>query len=257
MFVKINNIMREFLTYQNLKKNKYYLLYTKIITNANKRGNIKGDYGIEVHHILPKSLGGSNSKNNLVCLTFREHYLCHMLLTKFTKNIDKAKMCCALHVFFHFTKYRNIIHTPNSRQYEYHKRRYIDSFKYRTPHIKSDCFTFKNQKNGNVFIGNRQEFKKYSSLSNQYISALINQYQKSVKGWGVFLVQKQMFSFDEKRKSVIFSPIICEYCNKSISPMNHAKWHGINCKSHDPKKFAKQAEQITNLQKIRHFKKNI
>lgn len=36
----------------------------------------------EKHHIIPKSLGGSNEQNNLVRLTYREHYIAHWLLTK-------------------------------------------------------------------------------------------------------------------------------------------------------------------------------
>lgn len=36
----------------------------------------------ESHHILPKSLGGSNNKSNLVLLTSREHFVAHKLLTK-------------------------------------------------------------------------------------------------------------------------------------------------------------------------------
>lgn len=37
---------------------------------------------IEEHHILPRSLGGGDSKDNLVKLTAREHFICHLLLTK-------------------------------------------------------------------------------------------------------------------------------------------------------------------------------
>ncbi len=36
----------------------------------------------ECHHILPRSLGGSDSKSNLVDLSAREHFICHLLLTK-------------------------------------------------------------------------------------------------------------------------------------------------------------------------------
>lgn len=36
----------------------------------------------ESHHILPRSLGGTDDKSNLVNLTAREHYICHLLLTK-------------------------------------------------------------------------------------------------------------------------------------------------------------------------------
>lgn len=37
---------------------------------------------IETHHIIMRSLGGSNDKSNLVNLTLREHYVMHELLVK-------------------------------------------------------------------------------------------------------------------------------------------------------------------------------
>jgi hypothetical protein len=48
----------------------------------------------ELHHIVPRSLGGNNSKNNLVQLTAREHFIAHLLLAKAT---DDPKMIKALH----------------------------------------------------------------------------------------------------------------------------------------------------------------
>lgn len=36
----------------------------------------------EKHHIVPRCMGGSNKKDNLVSLTAREHFVAHWLLTK-------------------------------------------------------------------------------------------------------------------------------------------------------------------------------
>lgn len=36
----------------------------------------------EMHHILPKCMGGDDSYDNLVMLTYREHYIAHYLLAK-------------------------------------------------------------------------------------------------------------------------------------------------------------------------------
>lgn len=36
----------------------------------------------EIHHILPRCLGGTDDSDNLVKLTYREHYVAHWLLTK-------------------------------------------------------------------------------------------------------------------------------------------------------------------------------
>jgi len=75
--------------------NKYNVWYFKIIENAKSRQQIS-DY-TEIHHIIPKSLGGSNDKDNLVRLTAREHFICHVLLTKMTNNKNKDSMVFALH----------------------------------------------------------------------------------------------------------------------------------------------------------------
>jgi hypothetical protein len=60
--------------------NKYLKWYSLIIESAKTRS--KNKY-TESHHIIPKCMGGSNKKDNLVRLTYREHFLCHWLLTKF------------------------------------------------------------------------------------------------------------------------------------------------------------------------------
>lgn len=51
----------------------------------------------ERHHILPKCLGGTNDKENLVNLSAREHFICHLLLTKiYIKGSNEYyKMCHA------------------------------------------------------------------------------------------------------------------------------------------------------------------
>lgn len=42
--------------------------------------------GYETHHILPRSLGGSDSESNLIHVSTRVHYLCHWLLAKSTNS---------------------------------------------------------------------------------------------------------------------------------------------------------------------------
>ena len=57
----------------------YEKIYNKIINNARLNNNVNGKY-YEVHHILPKCLGGTDDNDNLVNLTLKEHYICHELL---------------------------------------------------------------------------------------------------------------------------------------------------------------------------------
>jgi hypothetical protein len=58
--------------------NKYEKWYNQIIANG-KSNRLAGH---ELHHILPKSLGGADDTSNLIYITTREHFICHWLLTK-------------------------------------------------------------------------------------------------------------------------------------------------------------------------------
>lgn len=63
--------------------NKYTKLYFQII-NSTTETELLGY--CEVHHIIPRSFGGSDDKDNLVKLSSRKHFLCHYLLTKMVKE---------------------------------------------------------------------------------------------------------------------------------------------------------------------------
>lgn len=58
----------------------YLKHYDLLIKKAQNRP-IPDGY-VEKHHILPKSMGGSDEKENLVYLTAREHFVAHFLLAK-------------------------------------------------------------------------------------------------------------------------------------------------------------------------------
>jgi len=74
-------------------QNKYTTCYFNIINRAQQR---QLDLYSESHHIIPKSLGGNNASENLVKLTPREHFICHLLLTKMVESTNKNKMVYAL-----------------------------------------------------------------------------------------------------------------------------------------------------------------
>jgi hypothetical protein len=76
---------------------------------------------VEKHHIIPRSLGGNNNKDNLVYLTAREHFIAHLLLSKMYSGESKSKMQLALYMFI-----KNPSLTSNrkmtSYSYEYAKK---------------------------------------------------------------------------------------------------------------------------------------
>ena len=52
----------------------YLNIYNSIIDRAKTR-NLPGY--TEKHHVVPKSIGGSDDKSNIVELTAKEHFVCH------------------------------------------------------------------------------------------------------------------------------------------------------------------------------------
>lgn len=92
----------------------YKQIYNDLCTRSQTRKWEKFTY--EKHHIIPKSLGGTDSKSNIAILTPREHALAHLLLVKFLTGEHKAKMIFALKTMVSYrNKNRNQL---TSRQYE-------------------------------------------------------------------------------------------------------------------------------------------
>lgn len=56
----------------------YEKIYNQLINRAKQRTFVDGY--TEIHHIIPKSEGGTDDKDNLVELTGREHFVAHKLL---------------------------------------------------------------------------------------------------------------------------------------------------------------------------------
>jgi hypothetical protein len=97
-------------------KNKYTKWYFNIIAAAQSR-DISGY--IEEHHIIPKSLGGTNKKENLVNLTGREHFICHWLLTKMISGTkQKYQMWNAFSCMLYRENSSQQRHKVSSRKFE-------------------------------------------------------------------------------------------------------------------------------------------
>lgn len=82
-------------------KNKYSSWYFSLLDKATIRGWTKDNAPcyVETHHVVPRSISGEKpNEGDRVCLTAREHFVAHMLLSKmFEDNKSKYKMVWALH----------------------------------------------------------------------------------------------------------------------------------------------------------------
>lgn len=214
----------------------YKLIYNRLINNAMTREIDDTEY-YERHHIIPKSIGGDNSKTNIVKLTSREHYIAHGLLVKIHKNnIDiVGKLICAF-------RYMSVdSHTGNritNRDYGWMRRLYSENHPMknkenklktsigvkkawadgkfdhlRVPRVECDCkcgcgetFTKKLTSDQRYVVGhfNRYdidydiEVKRQSESQSAYINTLTEDEKIS-------RMKKSMWSCDEVKRGVAIS----------------------------------------------------
>lgn len=92
----------------------YKKTYDALIQNRKDNPLPKDIYG-EIHHIIPKSEGGTNDSSNLIRLSAREHYIAHLLLARIYNDF---KMYCAVLYMSCKTNTHNRDYKFNSRLYE-------------------------------------------------------------------------------------------------------------------------------------------
>ena len=96
--------------------------YQKIYTNLVTRSIVRVGY-VEKHHILPRCLGGTNDKENLIELYPEEHYLAHLLLCKIYPGNQKL-----LYAAMNMTTGSMINNGKrNNKVYGWLRRQYVDS----------------------------------------------------------------------------------------------------------------------------------
>ena len=98
----------------------YQRIYDQIIDRAKSESRIKSkDVYYEAHHIIPKCMGGSDDKTNLILLTAREHFLCHWLLHLIYP--ENYKLSMAFVMMCNVKDKNQCRYTPSSRIIEYSK----------------------------------------------------------------------------------------------------------------------------------------
>jgi hypothetical protein len=111
----------------------YSTLYNSIISRAKSR-QLEGY--VEKHHIVPKCLGGDNSKENIVALTAKEHFIAHLLLCEIHRGNNKLLYAAYAMCQQNKTKKRYI---PSSRVYQRLKQEVQKEKLRQTTIICSNC----------------------------------------------------------------------------------------------------------------------
>ena len=105
----------------------YFQIIKNRINNPLPLDELERNYSYtysEIHHIIPRSFGGSDNPNNLVRLTAREHFIVHFLLYKMYKHRSQVlfpnsqkeaeryrKMAYALHLMLQLSSLKKSSYT--------------------------------------------------------------------------------------------------------------------------------------------------
>lgn len=149
----------------------YLKIYNNIIEKY-KRLNLQKskDLYIETHHIIPKCLDGNDNNKNLVNLTAKAHFICHLLLTKIYKNNKQIynKLYQALFMMSVMKNNFQKRHIITSKQYEKIRVEYAN-FRKNTPQTKEA-----NEKRRKKLLG-RKVWNAGLTKENNLILKLIGQ----------------------------------------------------------------------------------
>ena len=235
--------------------------YKSLINHAKKQNRKLGNGNYyEVHHILPRSLGGQDIEENLVLLTAREHYLAHYLLWKFTNGEEKTKMLHAFRLMSLVGDY----YVFSSRAFE---RAKLDFQKIiNKPVICLQTLeVFPSLRTAAFWIISQQEEKSKQLSIEKNLSSMLNSGRKSCYGYNFeFYDENKNYQKKEKCSNKQFSskPVIClqtlkiynsareaekdlniDYRNISRSCINNISTHGYNFEFYDENKNYQKKEK--------------
>ena len=189
----------------------YSNVYDSLILRARSRTSLEG-YS-ERHHILPKSLGGSNESENLVDLTGREHYLAHKLLVKIYPESRVMKYALGL-----------MTHTGKAK-YE----------------ISAKDFELGRIAARDAILGTKRSAKTRAKMSKPKSDEHKLNISNARKGklnpmYGTISPTRDIPHSDETKKRISeitkartdFPP--CPHCGKKVNKGNAMRWHYDNCK---------------------------
>lgn len=224
--------------------NKYTTWYNSIIQSAVNRILPKTIY-TERHHIIPRSLGGDNSSANLVRLTAREHFICHLLLTKMTSGIAKSKMAMAAWMFASASKNQQR-HKMTNRQYEKLKLNVSAAKKGEVSKKKGKKVTDSIQL-ANIKIGAENREAKYASgelvrvVHGPCSAKTLAKFSENAKNNPKFTTKGYKHSEETKEKigaanskprgpnKIPTARACCMCCKLELNINNLKRWHGANC----------------------------
>ena len=218
---------------------KYKIWYNNIVERARDR-NL--DTYTETHHILPRSLGGDDTAENLVELTAREHFICHWLLVKMTSGEARGKMINAMYMMQAEGPYQKRYKSKiTSRIYETLRELYAEYIskknkgRIQPPEEKERQLKAQIARKRAPFSAEwraKLSAAKKGENNNRYGAIVSEETRKKIGD----KIRGRKMSEEEKRrrgdanKGKTREKILCPHCHQHISVNTFPRWHGENCK---------------------------
>ena len=207
--------------------NKYSKCYYNIVSNALQAvrkklpKNNKNFVYYESHHIIPKSINPefkdlTVNAWNKVLLTPKEHFICHLLLTKMLTGPGKNKMVYALWTMTNQSNKHQ--HRFHSNLYSMYKIKMQESL---SSDRKGKTFVdlYGEEKAASIKANMKgRKTRTFSTQQKQETGDKFRAYYKSNPGIAGFASKSQL----EK--------VTCECCGMLVDPGNYSKHHGTKCK---------------------------
>jgi hypothetical protein len=220
--------------------NKYTRWYNNITENAKFR--IIDGY-TERHHIHPRSLGGTNDKDNLVNLTAREHFICHWLLTKMHTGEARGKMINALYLMQGKNQYQD--RYINSRVYETLRTEYAQYIsKLNTGRIQPldektkqiAAITGRKRASFSEEWKAKMSASKLGENNNRYGVDVSEETRRKI---GDRIRGRKQTEEEKARRGLanlgkVKPKKLCPHCNQMIAVNTYPRWHGDQCRSIKP-----------------------
>ncbi len=227
----------------NTIMNKYQTWYQNITDRARSR-TLEGY--VERHHVVPRSLGGSDDVGNLVSLTAREHFVCHWLLTKIYTGEARYKMINAMYIMRAEGPYQKRYESKitsrvyNTLREEYSK--YISNLNKGRVQPLEENIKQKAAQTGRKRAPFSDEWREKMSKSkqgennNRYGTVVLESTRKKI---GDKIRGRKQTDEEKARRSAanmgrVKPKKLCPHCNQQIAVNTYPRFHGDRCKHRTP-----------------------
>lgn len=218
--------------------NKYEKYYNLIIEH--RKHNPLVDQYTERHHIIPRSLGGTDTPENIVALSAREHFICHWLLTKMYTGEARGKMINAMYLMRGNSTYQKRYKSKiTARIYE---------------NLREEYAAYISKLNKGRVQPPEEKAKQIAAITGRKRAPFTDEWRrnlsknhKSKRGFDTSHSLETRKKMSEKAKGRKQSPetiakkadavrgskrekLQCPHCEQMIAVNTYPRWHGDNCK---------------------------